>query len=780
MKFFCFSGSLNTNLTAAKDVNIGSFEETYRNRSENKSFGWNAGVAVEFGQGMSFGFTGGANYGKGHENADSTTHRNSHVGSRTGQTNITAGEKLSIKGGQVAGKGVTIDAHDLDIHSMQDTMTYNSKQQQGSVDVTIGYGFSGSASYSQSKINADYASVNEQSGIFAGDDGYQINIKNHTDLKGGIITSTQKAEDNGKNRFETGTLSFEDLANKAEYKGEAIGLGVSGSVKGDNPNGNSKIYTADKTGMSSTMGYGKESDKQHSTTFAGINTANITIRDNEKQQQITGRTAEETKQAVKTDLTVENYAEHSGGLKNNFDKDKVQNEIDLQVKVTQEFDGNRKALRAEINKAADEKRKKAKDIRKENYIDGKNGYNTAESLALDKSADKLEKVAFYTDLALGGLYGLGSTDALTYATGSAVTNPAVRAGTRPRQFWLVKCNGDSLYCSNRNYDDTADRKIYDKNGQEIDTKDPNYTGMVEIGDKRQIFDLNEIKPNKVTGTIVTTNDGILNPLNDALKNGTKQQKWAVNKEGILLIYNPPTGNWASEILYAGYDKLNDILLGSSLLPFNLPLTSAQKANIELNQYADREGYKIDSNNHSRGGLTRSVSDKYSVKHNLPLPYNDVQFFGSAANVDDYKDYMNEYNRKDFNISAATHYTDYVGRTPLAAMRSKYVVGGNEPTGGVEDKWFLYSHSSYFAEKPTPYLVNEHGFYMDKNGDLIRDNSGNPVKMTEENKSEYSIKAPNPYLDDFEQKWIKGQTHNKVSGDNPSLPFPVRTKKQQGE
>ncbi|MCL6007788.1 hemagglutinin, partial [Neisseria meningitidis] len=87
---------------------------------------------------------------------------------------------------------------------------------------------------------------------------------------------------------------------------------------------------------------------------------------------------------------------------------------------------------------------------------------------------------------------------------------------------------------------------------------------------------------------------------------------------------------------------------------------------------------------------------------------------------------------------------------------------------------------YFAEKPTPYLVNEHGFYMDKNGDLIKDNSGNPIKMTEENKLEYSTKVPNPYLDDFEQKWIKGQTHNKVSGDNPSLPVPVRTKKQQGE
>ena len=99
-------------------------------------------------------------------------------------------------------------------------------------------------------------------------------MQNHTDLKGGLITSTQKAENNGKNRFETGTLTFEDLANHAEYKGEAIGLGVSGSVKGENPN-NPNSVVADKTGMSSTMGYGKDSDKQYATTHLGQVTLGI-------------------------------------------------------------------------------------------------------------------------------------------------------------------------------------------------------------------------------------------------------------------------------------------------------------------------------------------------------------------------------------------------------------------------------------------------------------------------------------------------------------------------
>ena len=57
------------------------------------------------------------------------------------------------------------------------------------------------------KPNANYASVNEQSGIFAGDDGYQINVKNNTDLKGAIITSTQVAENLSKNSLDTGVLT---------------------------------------------------------------------------------------------------------------------------------------------------------------------------------------------------------------------------------------------------------------------------------------------------------------------------------------------------------------------------------------------------------------------------------------------------------------------------------------------------------------------------------------------------------------------------------------------
>ena len=70
--------------------------------------------------------------------------------------------------------------------------------------------------------------MNEQAGIYAGDEGYDINVNKHTDLKGALITSTQKAEEDGKNHFSTSSLTHSDIENHSNYSGSSFG--VSGSV----------------------------------------------------------------------------------------------------------------------------------------------------------------------------------------------------------------------------------------------------------------------------------------------------------------------------------------------------------------------------------------------------------------------------------------------------------------------------------------------------------------------------------------------------------------------
>jgi len=106
--------------------------------------------------------------------------------------------------------------------------------------------------------------------------------------------------------------------------------------------------------MSKSIGFGLDSDKVKSTTQSGINTSNLTIRETVRQEELTGKTAEQTKSEILTDVTTDIARENSGALNNVFDKEKVQKEIDLQMDVTKQFDANRQEVRAEINKKLDE------------------------------------------------------------------------------------------------------------------------------------------------------------------------------------------------------------------------------------------------------------------------------------------------------------------------------------------------------------------------------------------------------------------------------------------
>lgn len=49
---------------------------------------------------------------------------------------------------------------------------------------------------------------------YAGNGGFQVDVKQNTDLKGAILASTADA---GKNSLTTGTLTTSDIENKAEY-----------------------------------------------------------------------------------------------------------------------------------------------------------------------------------------------------------------------------------------------------------------------------------------------------------------------------------------------------------------------------------------------------------------------------------------------------------------------------------------------------------------------------------------------------------------------------------
>ena len=222
--------------------------------------------------------------------------------------------------------------------------------------------------------------MNEQAGIYAGDEGYDINVNKHTDLKGALITSTQKAEEDGKNHFSTSSLTHSDIENHSNYSGSSFGVSGSVSANFETPfgengaaqstkqatdkdgnllytdkNGNTTVNSKGVDGKENTkklaegkeslqfsygMGYGKDSDSQSSTTKSGINTQNIIIKDEAEQLKRTGKTVQEEIAAIKTDITTESAQSQSGKLENRFNKDDVQKELDFQREVTEKFGPN--------------------------------------------------------------------------------------------------------------------------------------------------------------------------------------------------------------------------------------------------------------------------------------------------------------------------------------------------------------------------------------------------------------------------------------------------------
>ncbi|WP_223670520.1 hemagglutinin repeat-containing protein, partial [Xanthomonas citri] len=208
----------NVTLAAANNLNLLSNKETNTSKSENKNGGGEIGVSV----GTTTGFYVSAYAGKGSAKGNSELHTESVVTAKDTLT-VASGNDTTIKGAQAIGDTVLAKiGGDLLIQSEQDTEDYKSKQQQAGVKLV--YGVSGSsASYSQQKVNSSYTSVNEQSGIQAGNGGFDISVGGNTHLIGGAIASTADAL---LNHLSTGSLTVEDLQNKAEYKSGGFGVGT--------------------------------------------------------------------------------------------------------------------------------------------------------------------------------------------------------------------------------------------------------------------------------------------------------------------------------------------------------------------------------------------------------------------------------------------------------------------------------------------------------------------------------------------------------------------------
>ena len=299
-------------LQASRDVNLISALNTSTLDGQNESHGGSAGVGIGYGSGgAGISVSASVNSGKGTERGNGTTRTETTVNAGDTLT-IVSGRDTNLTGAQVSGESVLADiGRNLTITSEQDTDRYDSSQKNASAGGSFTFGtMSGSASvnYSRDRMNSDYASVKEQSGIFAGSGGFDITVGGHTQLDGAVIASTATADNN---RLDTGTLGWRDIHNTAEYDVEhqSAGISTGGSTGGS-------IAGQFAGNMASNLLVGADSsDSAEGTTRAAIENGTVVVRDKEHQTQDVADLSRDTANA-------------NGSIDAIFDKEKEQRRME--------------------------------------------------------------------------------------------------------------------------------------------------------------------------------------------------------------------------------------------------------------------------------------------------------------------------------------------------------------------------------------------------------------------------------------------------------------------
>ena len=295
-------------LDAARDITLQSAQNSESTVGKNSSKGGNVGVGIGAGSGgYGISVSAGVNAGKGHENGNGLTHAETTLDAGS-NLKVTSGRDTRLTGAQASGEKVTVDVgRDLTLQSQQDSDRYDAKQQNASAGGSFTFGsMTGSANVSASKdkLHSNFDSVKEQTGLFAGKGGYDVKVKEHTQLDGAVIASQADKE---KNRLDTGTLGWTDIHNQADYSATHSG----GSFSTGGPVGKD-LLTNTAGGMLSGANH---SGHAEGTTKAGVSEGTLIVRDTGKQQQDVAQLNRDTEHA------------NDGSISPIFNKEKEQNRL---------------------------------------------------------------------------------------------------------------------------------------------------------------------------------------------------------------------------------------------------------------------------------------------------------------------------------------------------------------------------------------------------------------------------------------------------------------------
>ncbi|MDH0074928.1 hemagglutinin repeat-containing protein [Stenotrophomonas maltophilia] len=348
----------NAILRADGDIALLAAKNSTETDRKSSGASGGVGVAVSLGSGgAAFGVTANASQSKGRGEGTDTTWTNTHVDAGNALV-LQSGGDTTLRGAVASGRQVVADVGgNLKIESLQDTSVFHSKDTSVGGSVTVGMGFSGSASYANTKVDGDFASVVEQSGIKAGDGGYQVRVGGNTDLIGGVIASSAQAIAEGSNQLITSTLSVRDLENRSDYKASSLSLsgGFSRSSADKAPEAANSGRGNDGTpgaggaasqgsswgwqnfgsdGSLSAPGYASDTGSDASTTRSGISAGSVVITDAQSQVARTGKSINETLAGLNRDVL---SGDDANGIARNWDPIALAQKVQAEAQISAAF-----------------------------------------------------------------------------------------------------------------------------------------------------------------------------------------------------------------------------------------------------------------------------------------------------------------------------------------------------------------------------------------------------------------------------------------------------------
>ena len=421
----------DASLLADGDIHLLAARNTQTQNTDSSGTSASVGIGLSLG-GTRNGLTldVGLNVNRGEADGDDLTHTNTHIDAGN-QLVMVSGGDTNLKGAVASGKQVVMDVGgDLNIESLQDTSTYTVDEK------SLGFGVSlcippfciglssisgASANFGATDIDSNYASVTEQSGIKAGDGGFDIVVGGNTDLVGAVIASTDKAVQDGQNSLITASLTQRDIKNKAEYDASTLSLGggyreVGKDQQGNATSGATQTPGTDLAKNENDIGVSmpiaiSASDSASSVTRSGISGGTIVITDAAEQHKRTGKTVDETIASLNRDVASDR--DTSNALKPIFNEEQIR----AGFEIVGAFANEAGTLLNNKAKEVDAKRNKAKEAEAQA---GDPKLTDAQSTALLLAASDLRKEAdgIAENWGAGGTYRQITTALVGAASGN--------------------------------------------------------------------------------------------------------------------------------------------------------------------------------------------------------------------------------------------------------------------------------------------------------------------------------------------------------------------------